>query len=320
MSGRALANAGLGARWLKHQLRRRPLRHLTVEVTKRCNARCEFCSYWREEPAPELEDYAPVVKHFDPLVVTLSGGEPLLRRDLEEVVRRIRVADRLVHLSLVTNGSLLTVERARALRDAGLDRLALSLDYPDERHDQARGIPGLAARILGLLRPLARLGFDSVSINTVIKDDNLDRIPTILELARDYGVKVGFSAHCHLKADNHDLHVSPENHAALLEAVRLIKEAKRLHRLSPSSDFYLDGVVSYFGGGRLGGCAAGIRWAQVTPDGRVKPCSELPAAEGDYRDYDPRRAKQVDCTACWYSCRGESQAPLTWRRIRELLE
>ena len=69
------------------------MRHLTVEVTKRCNARCSFCHYWKEDPPRELDDYGALVKHFDPLVVTLSGGEPLVREDIADVVRGLRDAD-----------------------------------------------------------------------------------------------------------------------------------------------------------------------------------------------------------------------------------
>jgi MoaA/NifB/PqqE/SkfB family radical SAM enzyme len=312
---RSLALAG---RLARHLARGQRLRLLTIEVTKRCNARCEFCDYWREPPGPELADYAPVVRRFDPLVVTFSGGEPLVRRDFPEVVRRVRAADPHVYLSMVTNGAVLSLERARELRDAGIDQLSISLDYPDERHDAARGIPGLAARIRGLLGPLAGVGFDAVSLNTVLKDDNLDRVPAIIELARANGVQVGFSAFCQLKAGRADLLVSEANRGRLRDTVRLIKEAKRAHRITRSSDYYLDRVEEYFAGASIPGCEAGIRWLQVTPGGEVKPCSELPAV-GGWQDYDPRRARPVSCTSCWYSCRGEAQAPVSFSRVRDLL-
>jgi MoaA/NifB/PqqE/SkfB family radical SAM enzyme len=317
MSGRrTLALAG---RLAGHALRGQRLRLLTVEVTKRCNARCEFCDYWREPPGPELEDYAPIVRRFAPLVVTFSGGEPLVRRDFAEVVRKVRAADPAVYLSMVTNGALLTLERARELRAAGIDQLSISLDYPDERHDRARGIPGLAARVRGLLGPLAGAGFDAVSLNAVVKNDNLEHIPAIMDLAREAGVHVGFSAYCTIKkAGRDDLLVAGGNRGRLRETVRLIKEAKRRHRITRSSDYYLDRLEEYFAGAGIAGCEAGIRFAQVTPAGRIKPCSELPEV-CDWRDYDPRAARPVSCTSCWYSCRGEAQAPVTWRRVRELI-
>ena len=308
----------LAARSLKHAVSGQRLRHLTIEVTKRCNARCEFCDYWREPRGEELADYAPIVRHFDPLVVTLSGGEPLLRQDLDEVIRRIRAADPQGYLALVTNGALLTEERAARLRDAGLDQLSISYDYADERHDRARGIPGLGAKIRGILPALAAVGFDTVSLNTVMKNDNLDDIPAILDLAVRAGVRVGFSAYCALKTGDERLLVAGENREKLRAAIARIKEAKAHHRITRTSEYYLDRVEEYFAGRAIPGCQAGISWIQVTPGGAVKPCSELPVVAEDYRSYDPRRAAPVACASCWYSCRGESQAPLDLRRLRDL--
>jgi MoaA/NifB/PqqE/SkfB family radical SAM enzyme len=308
----------LAARALKHTASGQRLRHLTIEVTKRCNARCEFCDYWREPRGEELADYAPIVRRFDPLVVTISGGEPLLRPDLDEVIRRIRAADPPVYLALVTNGALLTAERAVRLRDAGLDQLSISYDYPDERHDRARGIPGLEAKIRGQLPALAAVGFDTVSLNTVLKNDNLDDVPAILELALRSGARVGFSAYCALKTGDERLLVAGENREKLRAAIARIKEAKARHRITRTSEYYLDRVEEYFAGRAIPGCQAGISWIQVTPAGAIKPCSELPIVAADYRDYEPRAAQEVSCASCWYSCRGESQAPLDLRRLRDL--
>lgn len=309
----------LAARWLTHRIRGRQLRHLTVEVTKRCNARCSFCFYWKEPRRKELEDYGPLVKHFNPLVVTLSGGEPLMREDIVTVVSRIRRADPPVYLGMVTNAALLSVARAEALRRAGLNQLAISLDYSGPRHDRVRALPGLYEKISAILPELARLGFDSVTLNTVIKEDNLNSIPQILDLAAHSGVMVGFSAYCGLKTGRRDLMVSPEKMGRLRDVVALIKARKKTHAITRTSDYYLDHVPGYFAEGGIPGCRAGISWIQVTPEGEIAPCSELPVAARDYRSYDPGKVKPVECSACWYSCRGESQAPVTLGRIRELL-
>jgi len=309
----------LAGRWFKHRLKGQPLRHLTIEVTKRCNARCFFCDYWKEPPQKELADYGPIVKHFDPLVVTFSGGEPLLREDIADVVGGVRAADPGVYLAMVTNGSLLTAARAAELRRAGLDQLSISLDYDSDRHDKVRHLPGLYERIVDMLPGLKAVGFDSLSLNTVIKDDNLESIPALLDMAVREGLQLGFSAYCALKTGNGRPMVSPENLKRLHEVVALIKEYKRRHAITRTSDYYLDNVARYFDSGRIPGCRAGQSWVQITPGGEVKPCSELAVVSEDYRLYDPRTARPVDCTACWYSCRGESQAPISLARVRELL-
>src|SRR5947199_9883352 len=67
---------------------KRPLT-VSIEVTKRCNARCDFCDYWKISDRDEMTDFAVVVRRFDPLVVFFTGGEPMLRRDLVPIVKQI---------------------------------------------------------------------------------------------------------------------------------------------------------------------------------------------------------------------------------------
>src|SRR5260370_39171225 len=62
----------------------------SIEVTKRCNARCDFCDYWKITDRDEMTDFTDVVRRFDPLVVVFTGGEPMLRRDLVPLVKQIQ--------------------------------------------------------------------------------------------------------------------------------------------------------------------------------------------------------------------------------------
>ena len=120
------------------------------EVTMRCNARCGFCDYWKTDPsakATELKSFADAARFFNPMMITFTGGEPTLRRDLEEIVAGVDSRVRLKYMTLITHGGMLTGERARSLWKAGINQFNISLDYLDERHDAARGIPGPHARI-----------------------------------------------------------------------------------------------------------------------------------------------------------------------------
>jgi len=308
----------LAARALRHKVTRYPLVLTTIEVTKRCNAKCPFCSYWQEEPQPELEDYAPIVRHFKPLAITLSGGEPLMRRDLAEVIRKIRAADRAVYISMVTNAWLLTEEKARSLREAGLNQLSISLDYADERHDAARVLPGLYARILSLLPSLAAIGFEALMLNIVIKNDNLKDIPAIVELARAHGIRIGISSYFEFKNKVGELRVTGENMRELEELVGYLKHHKKKYRTISSSEYYLDHIVEYFRERSIPGCRAGINWVQITPAGEVKACSEFPVVKSAFAEYSPREVKARPCTYCWYSCRGEAQAPVSIKRLRDI--
>jgi molybdenum cofactor biosynthesis enzyme MoaA len=156
------------------------------EVTLRCNARCNFCDYWKTDPAAraqELSSYADAVRFFNPMLVTFTGGEPLLRRDLETLVSAVAGAIRLKYIIVITHGGMLSIERARSLWDAGINQFNISLDYLDERHDTARGIPGLTHRILGTIEQMRAIGIDGIRFNTVIKRDNLDQIMPIVRQA-----------------------------------------------------------------------------------------------------------------------------------------
>src|SRR5215217_9611178 len=121
------------------------------EVTLRCNAACGFCDYWKTDPgarAAELKSFADAARYFNPMLVTFTGGEPTLRRDLENIVAEVDGAIRLKYVTLITHGGMLSPERALSLWNAGINQFNISLDYLDARHDAARGIPGLTEKIM----------------------------------------------------------------------------------------------------------------------------------------------------------------------------
>jgi MoaA/NifB/PqqE/SkfB family radical SAM enzyme len=137
-------------KYARLRLARRPVL-VNFEVTMRCNASCSFCDYWKtpaEEKVRELKSFVDAARHFDPMMIAFTGGEPTLRRDLEQIIAEVGRAVPYCYMTMITHGGMLTVDRAQALWDAGLDQFSISLDYLDARHDAARQIPGLAARIL----------------------------------------------------------------------------------------------------------------------------------------------------------------------------
>src|SRR6478735_11526148 len=115
--------------------RRRPVL-VHFEVTLRCNARCGFCDYWKTDASArddELASFADAARFFNPMLVTYTGGEPTLRRDLEAIVAEVDRAINLKYVTLITHGAMLTPDRARSLWDAGINQFNISLDYLDER-------------------------------------------------------------------------------------------------------------------------------------------------------------------------------------------
>lgn len=312
-TGRKLRGA---AKLVKTTALGRP-RLVNLEVTKFCNAKCDFCDYWRTTQSPALDDYVDVIRKIDPLAVAITGGEPLLRKDLPRLIRRIRENMFFIYIALITNGRLLTLPRARELSDAGLDQLSISMNRLGEAHDRERGIPGLFEHVSTLIPRLAETGLDNVHLNVVIMEENLDEIPRIVRQAYEWGAKVSFSSYTALKTGNREHLVNRKKLQRLEELVEELKELKRRLKNIVSSAYYLDRVCLYFRNGGVEGCRAGQKFIQVTPDGYLKACSEMPVAQ-HYTEYRRWRRRQ-ECTSCWYGCRGESQVPVSLERIRELL-
>ncbi|MDQ6829100.1 MAG: radical SAM protein [Gemmatimonadota bacterium] len=288
------------------------------EVTERCNARCTFCDYWKtpaDAKLHELASFADAARFFNPLMITFTGGEPTLRRDLEELIAAVSAAVRLKYICMITHGGTLTAERARSLWDAGLNQFNISLDYPDERHDRARGIPGLSAKIFRTVSAMRERGIDAIRFNTVIKRDNLDDILPIVEAARELGIGVGFSAYTSMKNGNDEHYVADDSLGRLDALVSELLAYKRAHPgVITSSDHYLRNVPKYYRGELDPECRAGVRTIHVNPTGHVRRCPDFPS-DAHWTEFE--RYEPIECSKCYYACRGEAQAPLNLARVRD---
>ncbi len=287
--------------------------NINLEVTKRCNAKCDFCDYWKEDPPMELRDYVKVVKKLDPLSVSITGGEPLLRKDLEDIISSLRKNFGFLYISLITNGFLLTYERGIRLWNSGLNELSISLDYLDERHDRERVLPGLTERILEVAPRLARSGVN-VCFNVVIKNKNLKEVPKIISWAGKRGIKVSLSTYNWWRVGNEKYKVREDQMDELLELISTVKKLKSKFNNVITSNYYLDRIPIFFKKGGIPGCTAGLNWVQVTPDGMIKRCSDHPVS-CHYTEWKKGFFPPTDCDKCWYSCRGAAQEPWTFARF-----
>ncbi len=299
--------------------RRRPVL-VHFEVTLRCNAHCGFCDYWKTDASArdnELASFADAARFFNPMLVTFTGGEPTLRRDLEAIVAEVHHAISLKYITLITHGAMLSPERAASLWEAGINQFNISLDYLDERHDRARGIPGLAAKILASIPAMQARGIDNIRFNSVIKNDNLDQVLAIARTAESLGVGVNFSVYTDAKNGNQDFLVGREQLDDAERVVRELLAVKRRRRgIITNSDYYLEQIPRYLRGEMRDPCRSGIRTIHIDPNGRVKRCPDFPT---DFHWRDFTQYKPIDCNACYYACRGEAQAPLRLSRIRDVM-
>ncbi|MGH7711117.1 MAG: radical SAM protein, partial [Gemmatimonadaceae bacterium] len=300
-------------------VRQKPLA-LHFEVTMRCNARCGFCDYWKtpsETRDHEVKSFAAAARFFSPMFATFTGGEPTLRRDLETLVNAVRQNVRLCYITLLSHGGTMTLERARALWEAGVDQFNFSLDYLDERHDVARGIPGLSAKIVRTAAAMREAQLGAIRFNTVIRRDNLDQILPILHRADSLGCGVNFSVYTDFKNGNRE-HVLAPSHVPDLERITsdLLRFKRRRRGVISNSDYYLAQIPRFVRGDMTEPCRSGIRTLHIDPTGRVKRCPDFPT-DFDWRDF--RRYKPIDCNQCFYACRGEAQAPLRWSRVLDMI-
>ncbi len=179
----------------------RPLGSLRLSVTDRCNMRCRYCMpeeeyVWLPRSAllsfEELDRLAGVFLALGVRKIRLTGGEPLLRTDLPALVGMLRRHPALEDLALTTNGLLLAAH-AGALREAGLDRVTVSLDTlrPDRMASFAR--TARHADVLTGIRAARRLGLGPVKLNTVVvRGFNDDEIADLVAFARDEELEVRF--------------------------------------------------------------------------------------------------------------------------------
>lgn len=294
--------------------------NITLELTRRCNARCDYCNHWQEQRQTEqdIAEYVAVVRRFRPFSVTICGGEPFMRKDALEIIRAVVDEPGWRYVSIITNGWFLTEDRAQKLLDTGIDQINVSLNFPDERQDTDRKLPGLFKRISHIVPWMTSRGA-RVQLNTIMMNDNLEDVVPIAELAHSWNASVMYTLYSELPADNHG-HLFPiERQQKLFSVLAELSALKRrLPGVVGNAQWYFDMIPTYVSGTVIDGCTAGKKTLHISPGGMVRPCAELPVV-GHYSEYDHRAAAPIACTRCFQACRGEVQAPLTIARVIDAL-
>jgi heme b synthase len=305
-----------------------PLRLVFWETTKACNLSCKHCrAVPQKRMAPEELSTGEAFNLIDAIarvakpVMVLSGGEPLFRPDIFDIAEY--GVDAGFRMALATNGTLIDRRLAARIADAGISRVAISVDGADpDTHDRFRGMPGAHAQALNGLRRLHEEGV-SIQINATIAKHNVAELPALLELALSMGadalhlfmlVPVGCGLEIApaqmLPADEYervlrwfddqakscpiDLKATCAPHYYRIRAQRL-EEARRQGDFSET--FIAPGTKAKAaprlmqGGGGHGqhlsamtrGCLAGTSVCFVSHVGEVYPCGYLPVSAGSAR-------------------------------------
>src|SRR5438270_10448703 len=179
----------------------RPLRSLRISVTDRCNLRCEYCMpqedyVWLERSEvlsfEEISTLAQVFASVGVQKLRLTGGEPLLRRDLDRLVALLAHVPGIRDLALTTNG-LKLAQHAETLRSAGLRRVTISLDtLRPERFTALTRRTG-HNRVLEGVKAAQAAGFEKIKLNAVImRGFNDDELADLIEFGREHSAEIRF--------------------------------------------------------------------------------------------------------------------------------
>lgn len=265
----------------------RRIEYLRISVTDKCNLRCVYCMPleglpWlkREEllSYEEIERIVRVMAGIGLRRVRITGGEPLVRRDLPDLVRLIAGVPEIEDLSLSTNAVLLA-EQAEALHSAGVQRLNVSLDSlrPD-RVDAISRRPGSFPKIMEGLDAAERVGFAPIKINVVlIGGQNDDEIEDFAEITRERPWHVRF---IELMPTGSNLELSAGNFVSCAEALRRVE---RIDALEPVAGPFGNGPARYY---RFPGAPGTVgvitpmshnycdrcNRMRLTADGQLRPC------------------------------------------------
>ena len=250
---------------------------VSFEVTNSCTCYCRHCDHGGpKDTSRDMKpaDYKKYMEVLRPCVVQVSGGEPLMRQDLTKIVRSIKSNSGLPFIILVSNWSLMTEERYLELRRAGVDEFCVSLDFPDVRHDDFRGLPGLYQHLSSLMPRVAALGHDDIVLNNCITAANVDEINAIADKAAEWGVNLNYSAYSPRRTGCRDYFLNTDaQRAALDRGLEKIKQRMDGSNWITNNRTTLEATRDYFYRGGAPSCKAGLRWLVVTSDGALQPCS-----------------------------------------------
>lgn len=264
----------------------RPLKDLRISVTDRCNFRCTYCMPFDEYvwiakdeilTFEEIDRLARIFIGLGVEKIRLTGGEPLLRKDLHRLVERLAIIDSLKELCLTTNGAMLD-EQASLLKASGLKRINVSLDTLDPEKFKRIVKRGNLSKVLKGLFAAQTQGFHSIKINTVVERGvNDDEIISLLEFSRSHGFDIRFIEYMDVGNSNSwrsQKMVSKEEILDRIGSVFSITKVGRDRGRAPAVDYRFAkggggvGVIASVTEPFCGGCSR----ARLTADGKFVTC------------------------------------------------
>jgi MoaA/NifB/PqqE/SkfB family radical SAM enzyme len=303
--------AKLAARAVKNLITGRPVT-VSFEVTFNCNADCEHCNWSRnlkiDEPSLPPETWGNLLTDIRPVVAQISGGEPLLRRDIYDIISEMRRRDPLAVFVLTTNAQILNEERYERLRACGIDEFSISLDYPDERHNEYRSLKNNFEKLSKLIPQLAAKGNGDIVMGCVVQSKNFRDLPRIAEVVREWGVKVNFSIYTHLRTGREYLTINPNGQLTELQSVvdRLIEMQANGYPIA-TSPYSMQKIVDFYRTRSQPNCKAGRRFFIVNPWGKLAPCGIIQGQFANQKELIEGFCKDNECDMCYTAIRANCE-------------
>ena len=279
----------------------RDINYLRVSVTKRCNLNCSYCGA-KNEAGEELTpvQIEKIVRAFADCGITkvrLTGGEPLVRRDICEIAERISRIDKIKKIALTTNGILLE-KYAEELKKAGITAINISLDTTDkEQFREITGYDGLYKVFEGI-DECERVGLSPIRLNAVLtKGKNEDQAERLISIAKERKIDVRFIELMPFSTDgeNEELIVKGEE---ILARFPFLKKAHTEKEKSVAQYYVADnfkGRVGFINPVSDKFCSKCNR-IRLLSDGKLKPClgSDTVFDLMEYIDDEEKLLKQIE--------------------------
>jgi len=297
------------------QFLRKDFLHVNMQLLYTCNFKCKICDFWKEPylsypslSVDQINIIAAKLKQFGSMMVSIGGGEPLLHKNLIEI---IKILDKDHFPMMICNGWYMTPEMARALFKAGMYEVSISVDYADaKRHDEQRGREGAYEKALNALQMLHDNRVypnQRVHMISVVMDDNLDQVEPLIKIAKEMGITylVTFYSNCR---------GTKEHKSFSTDISKYLLDLKKQYKEFVVFPGYIDKFTeAHQNNGGIQPCYAGKNLFNIDSQGNVTRCIDrLDESAGNMLTDDVETIKKnlfhhfetKDCGACWTSCRG----------------
>ncbi|MGK7345188.1 MAG: radical SAM protein [Candidatus Nitrospinota bacterium M3_3B_026] len=270
-------------------------------LTSRCNLSCRHCYIdangrvdgGADELSPEKAlDVVSQVAALNPgAVLILTGGEPLAREDIYDVIEKASGLGLMAVLG--TNGTLLTPETVRRLKDAGAAGVGVSIDSLNaERHDSFRGKPGALSKAMAGLAAAKEAGL-GIQVQTTPTRDNIDELPLIAEWASRFGARVFniFFLVCTGRGEKMT-DITPDEYEKVLKWAAAERDSYPGMMIRPKCAphfkriLYQENPENSLLKTYIAACRAGTHYMRITPSGKVTPCPYMETEAGDLSAQD----------------------------------